>query len=130
MLDKVKRIVELKKQMEELDTQLKALKQAYDDLEPQVIEYMEKEGLQRLTVDDRTVYVNRQIWASVSKSNPEALEILRENGLDDFIEEKVNSQRISAFVREFEKNGEDIPDWCHDALNITEKYTVGMRKIN
>ena len=130
MLDKVKRIVELKKQMEELDTQIKALKKEYDELEPQVIEYMEKEGLQRLTVDDRTVYVNRQIWASLNKANPEALEILRENGLEDFIEEKVNSQRISAFVREFEKNSEDIPDWCRDALNITEKYAVGIRKIN
>ncbi|MDD4986628.1 MAG: hypothetical protein PHQ43_12780 [Dehalococcoidales bacterium] len=130
MLNKVKTLVSLKKQMEDLDTQLKSLKQEYDELEPQVIEYMSSEGLQRLTVDDRTVYVNRQIWASVNRANSEALSILRSNGLDDFIEEKVNSQRISAYVREYEKNGEQIPDWCHDALNIAEKFSVGMRKTN
>jgi hypothetical protein len=115
--------------MEELDTQLKALKQQYNEMEPQVISYMEKEGLQKITIDDRTVYVLRQIWASVDKTNLQSLEILRENGLSDFIEEKVNTQRISAFVREFEKSGEDIPKWCDDALNITEKFSVGMRKI-
>jgi len=115
--------------MEELDTQLKALKQQYNEMEPQVISYMEKEGLQKITIDDRTVYVLRQIWASVDKTNPQSLGILRENGLSDFIEEKVNTQRISAFVREFEKSGEDIPKWCDDALRITEKFSVGMRKI-
>jgi len=115
--------------MEELDTQLKALKQQYDELEPQVIDYMTKEGLQRLTVDGRTVYVNRQIWASVDKTNPQSLGILRENGLSDFIEEKVNGQRISAYVREYDKSGEDIPGWCNEALRITEKFSVGMRKI-
>jgi hypothetical protein len=128
MLNKVKKIVSVKSQMEELETQLKALKQEFDVLEPQVIDYMTQEGLQRITIDDRTVYVNRQLWASVKKANPLALEVLRKNGLEDFIEEKVNSQRISAFVREYEKNGEEIPDWCNEALNIAEKFKVGMRK--
>jgi hypothetical protein len=129
MLEQVKQIVAIKNQMEELETQLKALKQQYDELEPQVIDYMTQEGLQRLTVDGRTVYVNRQIWASVDRTNPLALEILRQNGLTDFIEEKVNGQRISAYVREYDKSGEDIPGWCNEALRITEKFSVGMRKI-
>lgn len=128
MLEKVKRIVAIKNQLDELDAQMKALKAEYDKLEPEVIEYMTSEGIQNLAVDGRTVYVKRQIWASVNKENPFALDILRDNGLGDFIEEKVNSQRISAYVREFEKAGDEIPAWCHEALNITEKYSVGMQK--
>ena len=61
--------------MEELDTQL--VKQAY--LSRRSLSTWKKKA--RLTVDDRTVYVNRQIWASLNKANPEALEILRKNGL-------------------------------------------------
>ena len=128
MLDKVKRIVAIKNELDELDGQMKALKAEYDKLEPEVIEYMSSEGIQNLAVDGRTVYVKRQLWASVNQGNPAALDILRDNGLSDFIEEKVNSNRISSFVREFEKNEEEIPGWCRDALNITEKYSVGMQK--
>lgn len=128
MLEKVKRIVAIKNQLDELDAQMRALKAEYDKLEPEVIEYMTSEGIQNLAVDGRTVYVKRQIWASVNKENPFALDILRDNGLGDFIEEKVNSQRISAYVREFEKEGKEIPSWCLEALNITEKFSVGMQK--
>ncbi len=127
-MEKIKRIIELKKQLDELDAQTKKLKAEFDALEPEVISYLEQEGLDRVTMDGRTVFVRRQLWASVKKDNPFALDILRDHGLEDFIEEKVNSQRISGFVREFDKNGEEIPDWCNDALNITEKFNVSVIK--
>lgn len=124
----IKRIIEIKEEVEKREAELKKLKAEFADMEPQVINYMEAEGLQKVTIDDRTVYVKRQVWASLDRSNSRALEILRDNGLGDFIEEKVNSQRISAYVREVEKDG-DIPPWCHAALNITEKYNVGLRRV-
>lgn len=125
-MEKVKRIIEIKKQLDELDAQTKKLKAEFDALEPEVITYLEQEGLDRVTLDGRTVSIRRQLWASVNKENPFALDILRDNGLEDFIEEKVNSQRISSYVREFEKNGQEIPEWCKEALNLTEKFNVSI----
>ena len=127
-MEKIKRIIQLKKELDELDAKTKKLKAEFDALEPEVISYLEQEGLDRVTMDGKTVSVRRQLWASVNKENPFALDILRDQGLADFIEEKVNSQRISGFVREFEKNGQDIPTWCNDALNITEKFNVSVVK--
>lgn len=127
-MEKVKRIIEIKKQLDELDAQTKKLKAEFDALEPEVITYLEQEGLDRVTLDGRTVSIRRQLWASVNKENPFALDILRDNGLEGFIEEKVNSQRISGYIREFEKNGQEIPEWCKEALNLTEKFNVSIVK--
>lgn len=127
-MEKIKRIIEIKKQLDELDAQSKKLKAEYEALEPEVIQYLEQEGLDKVTMDGRTVFVRRQLWASVNKENPFALDILREQGLGDFIEEKVNSQRISSYVREFEKNGQEIPAWCREALTLTEKFNVSIVK--
>jgi len=127
-MELIKKLISIKKRLDELDAETKKLKAEYDALEPEVIAYLEQEGLDRVTMDGRTVYVRRQLWASVNKENPFALDILRENGLGDFIEEKVNSQRISAYIREFEKTGQVIPDWCKEALNITEKFNVSIVK--
>ncbi|NLW75522.1 MAG: hypothetical protein GXY18_03730 [Methanomicrobiales archaeon] len=126
-MEKVKQIIGIKKQLDELDAQTKKLKAEFDAIETEVIGYLEQEGLDRVTLDGRTVSVRRQLWASVKK-DPFALDILRDNGLGDFIEEKVNSQRISSYVREFEKNGQEIPNWCNDALNISEKFNVSIVK--
>lgn len=127
-MEKIKQLIEIKKQLDELDAQTKKLKAEFDALEPEVITYLEQEGLDRVTLDGRTVSIRRQLWASVNKENPFALDILRDNGLGDFIEEKVNSQRISSYVREFEKNGQEIPEWCSEALNISEKFNVSIVK--
>lgn len=127
-MEKIKQLIEIKKQLDELDAQTKKLKAEFEALEPEVITYLEQEGLDRVTLDGRTVSIRRQLWASVNKENPFALDILRDNGLGDFIEEKVNSQRISSYVREFEKNGQEIPEWCSEALNISEKFNVSIVK--
>lgn len=126
-MEKIKQLIEIKKQLDELDAQTKKLKAEFEALGPEVIQYLEQEGLDRVTMDGRTVFVRRQLWASVKK-DPFALDILRDNGLGDFIEEKVNSQRISSYVREFEKNGQEIPEWCSEALNISEKFNVSIVK--
>ena len=127
-LERMKRLVTINAELKELSEQEKKLKEEREKIEPLILDYFAEEGIEKITVTGMTLFPVKEIWASLTKGNKEGLKILREHGLEDYIYETVNSQSISAFVREFERNEEEIPDWVHKALNVSEKFRVRVRK--
>ena len=99
-MTKVKRYVDLHARKTKLEAELASVKEKLAELEPFVLEQFEKAGIQNMKVGDWKPYVHSQIWASVDKSNPRAMEILKANGLADLVQETVNGQTLSAYVRE------------------------------
>jgi len=99
-MTKVKRYVDLHARKTKLEAELASVKEKLSELEPFVLEQFEKAGIQNMKVGDWKPYVHSQIWASVDKSNPRAMEILKANGLADLVQETVNGQTLSAYVRE------------------------------
>jgi hypothetical protein len=125
---RMKMYVDLLKQSKDLDERLKKVKSSMAEIEPLVLEYFVDNGVDRITIEGVTLYPKSQIWASVPEL---ALDDLRIAGHSDLIEEKVNSSRISALIREMVKEIPDrdidkLPEWCKN-MNISEKHSVGYR---
>ena len=54
---------------------------------------------------------------------------LKTEGFGELVQESVNSNSLSAFVKEqIAENGDVLPDWLNGLVNIYEKTTVGVRK--
>lgn len=126
--ERLQEYILLLKISKELDEELKKVKSAMAELEPQVLDHFAEHGIDKITIDGVTLYPKSQIWASVPS---DALESLRIAGHEDLIEEKVNSSRVSALIREMVKEIPDrdidkLPEWCKD-LSISEKHSVGYR---
>ena len=140
-MTKVKQYVTLHARKTKLEAELASVKEKMNELEPFVLEQFEKAGIQNMKVGDWKPYVHTQIWASIDKSRPDVMEILKANGLADLVSETVNSQSLSAYVREqvrlYEdadsKNLEEIlrqalPDELLDVLKVSEKTSLRVVK--
>jgi hypothetical protein len=54
---------------------------------------------------------------------------LKAEGFGELVHETVNSNSLSAFVKEqIAENGDVLPDWLNGLVSIYEKTTVGVRK--
>ncbi len=130
-MTKFKRYVELVKQKAEIDANIDAIKYEMSELEPYIQDQMIEAGIQNIKVDDRTIYLNRQIWASPSQGQEPLCEYLRENGFDDLITTSIASQRLSAMVREYppdEQGLPDLPDELKALVKVSETIKVKVKK--
>ncbi|HNR80481.1 MAG TPA: hypothetical protein PKG85_09535 [Mesotoga infera] len=140
-MTRIKKYVDLHARKTKLEAELASVKEKLTELEPLILEQFEKAGIQNMKVGDWKPYVHSQIWASVDKSNPRAMEILKANGLADLVSETVNSQSLSAYVREQVRLYEDadsknleevlkqaLPDELLDVLKVSEKTSLRVVK--
>jgi len=112
----------------ELEAQIKILDEQIAQAEKKLLAEMTDAGVQRVTVDDVTVYIHRQLWASKNPNvtDEEAAEAIKLVGLDDMIKPKFNANTMSSYIRELDGQGRPIPDPLLSVLSITEKFSVRM----
>lgn len=66
-----------------------------------------------------TLYIHRQKWAKARGGDRDAVvSALRAEGLTEFVSENYNTNTLSAYVREQDKNGETIPMGLTEVLEI------------
>ena len=86
---------------------------------------------QQKNTEGVTVYLQRETWASLVKdengSLDDAHEALRSNDLGWLVQDNVNGQRLSSWVREKEKQKEEIPASLLPFLKISKPYKVKVR---
>lgn len=143
-INTAKKYVRLAEQKAELEGKLKQIKAEMADAEEKLIDYFQRHSLRNLGAGDRTVYLHRQIWASLP-DKVAAHEALRRHGFDDLVEDKVMPQRLSAWVRELMAEAEanegeaaassenlnellPLPDDLKALIKVTEKFSVRVRK--
>ena len=143
-INTAKKYVRLAEQKAELDGKLKQVKAEMAELEEKLIDYFQRHSLRNLGAGDRTVYLHRQIWASLP-DKVAAHEALIRHGFDDLVEDKVMPQRLSAWVRELMTEAEanegeaaassdnlnellPLPDDLKALIKVTEKFSVRVRK--
>lgn len=104
--DVVREAIALTKRIEELRLELTPLEDKLKALQPALIAEFERTGDQRRTVDGKTAYLHRQLWVKVAEAvtKEQAAEALKEAGLDDYVSETFNTNSVSAFARELEKD--------------------------
>lgn len=127
-IDQLRRFVALTEKKKAIDAELKDLKDQIGELEPDVLEYMQDNGIQSAKVDGYTVYLRRDIRASF-RGTPEAFAAVEANGLQDALTTTINAQRAASIVREFLKNDDEAaPAWLGDAFGIVDQFRAGIRK--
>ena len=90
-------------------TTLDEIQREVAERRPAVLEAMADAGITRTTFDALgTLYLHQQGWARVR--DKEALtSAMTSAGLGDMVEERVNSNRLSALYREWAETGEPAP---------------------
>lgn len=123
-----------------LEAEAKQLKAENAKVEEQLIDAMIDANIQNLKIGDRTVFIRTQLWASAAdvvdeitgenlgKDWPGAIAVLESAGYGSLREERVNSQRLSALVRELEASEDGIPPEFEESLKISEKVQLVVRK--
>lgn len=100
--------VSLSKEAETLTAQLDEITRQMSEKEPVLREQFAMAGVQRTTLDGRTVYMHRSTYAGLAPDidKAQAIEALKKAGYTQYVSEGYNSNSLSALLREFDKAGE------------------------
>jgi hypothetical protein len=129
----VRRFAELTARKRKLSSDLDEVKSDLDALQEQILDMMGANGVASLKVDTDegrfTVFPTRTLWAGALEGDYErACVALKMAGMGDLVEERFNTQRLSAVVREMETTGTPFPESFEGAIKITETFKLGVRK--
>ena len=127
LTEQMRRLIELRQQVEMADEHLTQLKAQTAELEAQLFERMVDEGVQRVNVDGRTVYRHTAVRASIkADSRPQALEALRELGLGVLIksEPTVHPATITSQVKAWIETDGKVPAEIEPYLSVYEAHSV------
>ena len=122
----VARYVNLSDLERELKHKLEEVTKSKQELEPQILGYWIDNDIQQQRVNGATIYPHRQVWASHGGDPQRAVAAMRSAGLDDLI--TVNSQTLSAWVRERQANDEPLPAKVAEAILITERVSLRTKR--
>ncbi|MFU0828836.1 MAG: Relaxosome protein TraM [Lachnoclostridium sp.] len=127
LADRLKELRDAKKAAEE---ELKSINAEIDDVEYRLSELMISSETQNFTRAGTMFCLSTTTRASAAAGMKEELfDALRSKGFGELIYETVNTNSLSAFVKEqIAENGDELPDWLKGLVNVFEKTTVTVRK--
>lgn len=128
-MELAKQFTDLAKTKKDLEVMLGDIKRKLEVIEPVLLQAIEEDRFpQSSRVNGMTVYLKREVWASPKDGDYEkACEALRAANLGEYVHERFNTNSVSAYVRDLEREGEPLPPILQDALNVTEKFKVQAR---
>ena len=117
-------------EMVALDAKIKEAARVVDELkdvraalEEQLLEQFAESGTQSVKVNGRTVGMRRDVYAKIL--DPERLhDALRAAGFGDLIQPKVDSTKLSALVREFDRGEVECPAELAEVVTASEKFSI------
>jgi hypothetical protein len=130
-MDDLRSYAQLLDERDQLEERLRWIRQALQELEPRCLEWFQREGVDRLVVDGRTLYLRRELWASIAEgvSHDDAAAALQTVGLGDMVRPRINLQTLSAWCREQEREmGAPVPPLLTGVVSAREVYRVGTRR--
>ena len=128
----VRRYIELHRRKRERRDEEKIDNAELERLEPVIAQQFAVRQIQnQKTTSGETVYVQQEIWASLvtdeDGTKTSAHEALRKHDLEWLVEDNVNGNRLSSWVRERVKNNEEIDEELLPFLKISKPYRVKVR---
>jgi hypothetical protein len=128
-VEKLHRFTELETRRRQLQEELRAVDAESLELEAELLSEFERAGIQNMKVNGVTVYLHRQVWANAREGDYDrACAALLDAGLPELVERRFNTNRLSAWVRERTREGEEIPDALKDGIEISERFSIRTRK--
>lgn len=127
LADQLKLLKEVKK---EYETKVKELTTEIESLDRELSDAMAEAECERFSRNGSTFYLNSRLFASpASGLKDEMISALKKNGYGDIVTETVNANTLASFIKEqMAINGDEVPAWLADKVNIHEKVSVGIRK--
>jgi hypothetical protein len=115
------------------DEKLKKVKAELIKLEPQVLDYFQRQGIDQISAEGRILFLRREVHTTKTKdvTSEQACEKLIAIGLPDYAGKAVNIKGLGAYVRELEKDGQElmaIEEQFGGAFRIVEIFKIGARK--
>jgi hypothetical protein len=128
--DRLKEYARLRRVEKELGTEASAIKEQADTLEQELLEEFAESGLQKMTVDGSTIYLRRDLWASRINGATalDVCEAFEKAGLTQFVTTNYNSNTVSAWLREIDASGEQMPESVAQVLGAAEKFSLRVLK--
>lgn len=129
-MDRVREYVRLRRRERELGAQAEEVKAQADVIEQALLEEFAQDGVQSMSVDGMTVYLQRTLWARLSDgaTREQAIDALRDAGLDHFVAESYNTQTLSSWLRDLEREEEPLPEALVGVIEGSEKYAIRTRR--
>ena len=126
-IDAYKEYIALSKEYKELKLKRDRIKKKLESYKNGLIEDLLSNDMNKITIDNHTAYVHKQIWAKVSDKD-EAIRILKEEGYGDYVKENYNSNQISRLLRDFEEEEKEIPDSFKGIIDPIFKMELNVIK--
>ena len=123
----LKRFAKLEKARAALSAAMDRIDAKLDPTREAVTDALIDAGVDRMTVEGRTIFIKHDIWAKLLKGRKEAIEALKKAELEEYVAENFNMNSLSAYVREKIKNGEPLPksfDGIIDASHVYKARSV------
>ena len=129
MKDLIDRFVDLTAKKKELSAKLDTLKKDLQVAEHEVLEMLERQGMASVkTKSGATVYMQRQVWARAKDGDKDrAAAALKHAGLTEFVSETFNTNTISAWFRECEREERPVPEEVAEAFQLDEVFSARVR---
>jgi vacuolar-type H+-ATPase subunit I/STV1 len=105
-MQQLRGFVSLENRKRDLDAELKSVKQQLDDLEEALVPQFIEDGVQRMTVDGRTVSIQQDVYASPLNDREDVVDALKQSELGQYVAENYNTNSLTAFVREVRRDVE------------------------
>ena len=89
----------------------------------------EQGGFEKVSIDGRTVYVERKLWAKAKDGDKAAVcKALKRARLGDYVEETFNTNSLSAYVRELDREDRPLPPSLREVLEVSEVFKLRTRR--
>ncbi len=130
LLELADRLKGLKEHKKELESKTKEVNTEIERIEGEMIQLMLEQEVGKFERAGSTFYINTRLFASpVAERKQELYEALKTEGYGDLVQEIVNANSLSAFIKEqMEDNEDQLPEWLEGLVNVYEKNTIGIRR--
>jgi hypothetical protein len=127
--EELKQFVALEERRRQLEAEVDTIKAEAAELEGRLLPQFEQSGMERVSIDGRTVYVERKLWAKAKDGDKGALcKALKRCRLGDYVEETFNTNSLSAYVRELDREGKPLSPALAAALDVSEVFKLRTRR--
>lgn len=130
LFDIADRLKAAKDEKKDLDAKSKELGTEIEALDKQLSDAMMETELDKFSRNGSTFYLSSRLFASPQAGRKEAMiSALKEEGFGDIVQETVNANTLSSFVKEqMSQNNDEVPEWLSAVISTYEKISVGIRK--
>jgi hypothetical protein len=107
---------------------MEEIKDKLRDVEAKILDQMGEDGISSCRFNGASIFIRRDLFPKiVDGDHHRALLALKDAGLVDLIKTSFDTRTLGAFIRERDRNNESLPEAFTGAIEVSEKFSIGVR---